>query len=94
MNGLSDAELETALSGLPGWKVEGGQLAKTYKLRSFRDAMALLQRVAFEAEEMNHHPEIYNLYNRVRFALCTHDAGEQVTEKDVALASRIEQLTG
>jgi len=92
MNGLTDVELQAALSALPGWSVEADQLVKTFRLASFRDAMTLIQRVAFEAEELNHHPEIQNIYDRVRFALCTHDAGDIVTDRDLALASRIERL--
>ena len=94
MIGLTEAELTTALSGLPGWAVENNQLVKTYRLPSFRDAIVLIQRVAFEADELNHHPEITNLYNRVSFALCTHDAGDIVTDKDLTLASKIEALAG
>ncbi len=93
MSLLSESELTTALSALPGWQVEDNQLTKTFKFASFRDAMALIQRVAFEVEELNHHPEVRNLYNRVRFALCTHDAGDMVTEKDFTLATKIEKLS-
>ena len=92
MNRLTEAEREAALSGLPGWTIENDQLVKTFKLATFRDAVVLIQRVAFEAEELNHHPEIHNLYNRVRFALCTHNAGDLVTDKDLTLASKIEAL--
>ncbi|MFP4283135.1 MAG: 4a-hydroxytetrahydrobiopterin dehydratase [Opitutales bacterium] len=92
MNGMTEAEQATALSALPGWAIEEQQLCKTYKMASFRDAIVLLQRVAFEVEDLNHHPEIWNLYNRVRFALSTHDAGDVVTESDFALANKIETL--
>ena len=54
--------------------------------------MSFLMRLAFDIEDMNHHPEIENLYNRVRFSLCTDDAGSVVTEKDIKLAERIEDL--
>jgi len=92
MNALSKTELETALSGLEGWKVEGDKLRKLFEFGSFRESVSFLVRLAFEVEEMNHHPEIENVYNRVRFSLCTHDAGDQVTEKDVKLAKQIEDL--
>jgi len=92
MKQLTETELETALSGLDGWKVENDKLHKLFKFDSFRDATAFLVRLAFEVEEMNHHPEIENIYNRTRFSLCTHDAGSKVTGKDVKLAKQIEDL--
>ena len=49
----------------------------------------MIVRVGFEAEEPNHHPEIVNVYNRVSFSLSTHDAGDAITERDIALAGRI-----
>lgn len=92
MNPLSQAELETALSELQGWNVDNDQLVKLFEFDSFRDAMGFLMRLAFDVEDMNHHPEIENIYNRVRFSLCTHDAGSKITEKDIKLAERIEDL--
>lgn len=92
MNSLSQAELETALSDLQGWQVDNDQLVKLFEFDSFRDAISFLTRLAFDVEDMNHHPEIENVYNRVRFCLCTHDAGSKITEKDIKLAERIEDL--
>jgi 4a-hydroxytetrahydrobiopterin dehydratase len=94
MNALTKTELDAALSDLDGWTVEDDRLKKLFEFDSFRDAMSFLMRLAFEIEDMNHHPEIENVYNRVRFTLCTHDAGNKVTEKDVKLAQRIEALRG
>lgn len=91
-NELSSNELQVALSGLPGWEATGDQLQKTYTFKNFREAMSALVRIGFEAEDMNHHPEIGNVYNRVEFRLSTHDAGGKITEKDVKLATRIEDL--
>ncbi len=89
---LGESEIEVALSDLPGWALQEDQLIKTFACGSFRDALSFVIRIGFEIEEMNHHPEIKNLYNRVRIALCTHDAGSVVTEKDVKLAKKIEAL--
>src|SRR5580658_8435886 len=86
---LTAREIDAALAALPDWKREGGTVRAAYKLASFRDAVAFMTRVAFEAEELNHHPEIANVYNRVSFVLTTHDAGNAVTENDIALAKRI-----
>lgn len=94
MNTLTKSELETALSGLDGWAIKDGKLQKLFEFESFKDAMSFLMRLAFEVEDMNHHPEIENLYNRVRFKLCTHDTGNEVTEKDLKLAKCIETLRG
>ena len=92
MNPLSQTELDAALSELQGWHVDNDQLVKLFEFNSFRDAMSFLMRLAFDVEDMNHHPEIENVYNRVRFSLCTHDAGSKITEKDIKLAERIEDL--
>jgi 4a-hydroxytetrahydrobiopterin dehydratase len=86
---LAADEIDAALTALPDWKREGGAIAATYTVASFRDAVAFIVRVGFEAEAMNHHPEIVNIYNRVSFSLSTHDAGDAITERDIALAGRI-----
>jgi len=85
---LAAEEIDAALTALPDWKRSGGAIAATYAFASFRDALALVVRVGFEAEAMGHHPEIVNVYNRVSFSLSTHDAGA-ITERDIALAGRI-----
>lgn len=92
MTELSKSELAMALKGLDGWSVENDQLKKMFKFPSYRDATSFLMRLAFEVEEMNHHPHIENIYNRVEFLLSTHDAGGKVTEKDIKLAECIERL--
>jgi len=93
MHALTDIEIEMALSDLEGWEIDNDKLTKLFTFESFRDAMTFLLRLAFEVEEMNHHPEIENVYNKVRFSLTTHDAGNKVTEKDVKLARMIEKLS-
>ncbi len=89
---LSAAEVESACSGLPGWSFAGGALEKTYRFSNFREALSFMVRVGFEAEALDHHPEWTNVYNRVAIRLSTHDAGNTVTAKDVALAHRIEAV--
>jgi 4a-hydroxytetrahydrobiopterin dehydratase len=86
---LAAEEIDAALTTLPDWKRERGAVVATYAFASFRDAVAFILRVGFEAEEMNHHPEIVNVYNRVSFSLSTHDAGGAITERDIGLAARI-----
>jgi 4a-hydroxytetrahydrobiopterin dehydratase len=89
---LTPPEIAAALVDLPGWTPEHNALAKTFKFAGFRDALAFMVRVGFEAEEMNHHPDWTNVYNRVNLRLTTHDAGGRVTAKDVELARRIERV--
>lgn len=90
---LSSAEIAAALTQLTGWTLERGALTKGFSFGSFREAFAFMTRVAFEAEAMNHHPEWTNVYNRVVIRLNTHDAGGQVTAKDVALAEKIQAVS-
>ena len=89
---LAKAKIVVALAGLPGWNHAENALVKTFTLAGFKEALAFMVRVGFEAEAMNHHPEWTNVYNRVAIRLCTHDAGGRVTVKDVELARRIEAV--
>ena len=90
---LTFAEIETALAGLPDWRFERDALEKAFKFGSFREALSFIVRVGFEAEELNHHPDWTNGYDRVVIRLTTHDAGATVTAKDVELASRIQRVS-
>ena len=90
---LTTAEIDAALAGLPGWSLAGDALAKDFKFGNFREAMAFMVRVGFEAEAMDHHPDWTNVYNRVAIRLNTHDAGGKVTAKDVELAKKIQALS-
>lgn len=83
-------QIRDALRDLPGWSHENDRLNKTFKFGSFREAMSFLVRIAFEAEARNHHPELTNVYNTVKIALNTHEAGGKVTQKDADLAKAIE----
>jgi 4a-hydroxytetrahydrobiopterin dehydratase len=89
---LQKDEIEKAISSLNGWNHDEDKLKKEFSFDNFRDAMAFITRIAFEAEEQVHHPEIFNVYNTVKIALSTHDAGGKVTEKDLNLAKSIESL--
>ena len=88
---LSTPEIEEQLLQLPQWQYENHQLVKTWRFSDFRVAMSFLMQVAFEAEALNHHPEIWNVYNQVKLSLTTHDVGNKVTELDVLLAKAIER---
>jgi 4a-hydroxytetrahydrobiopterin dehydratase len=75
------------------WKEQDNHLKATFTFKDFTEAFAFMTEVAFAAEKMNHHPEWKNVWNRVEFSLNTHDAGDTVTEKDRALAARIEVIS-
>jgi 4a-hydroxytetrahydrobiopterin dehydratase len=89
---LTEAQRKTALSGLKGWKPVDGRdaIAKSFKFADFNAAFGFMSRVALMAEKSDHHPEWFNVYNKVDITHSTHDAGG-VTEKDIALAKFIEQ---
>lgn len=87
---LSREEIDRAIEELPGWSFEDDTITKTFEFGDFRAAVSFIVRIAFYAEEMNHHPNLENVYNRVSIALSTHDAGNKVTEMDLELARRIE----
>ncbi len=88
---LSESEIRTHLTALPGWELTAEGIRKTFKRRDFKDAMRLVNAVAATAEEANHHPDILIFgWNNVSFTLMTHSE-HAVTEKDVAMAARIEQ---
>ena len=90
---LNESEIKEALEQLSGWKWQNDRLKKTFYFTNFRDAMSFILRVSYEAEERNHHPEIFNCYNRVEIGLNTHDAGGKVTAKDTELARAIEEIS-
>lgn len=89
---LSKEQIEQALKDLEDWNFEDNQLVTSFEFQDFRSAVSFIVRVAFEAEEMNHHPEIFNVYNTVDIGLSTHDAGGKVTATDVELAKKIDAL--
>lgn len=89
---LANDRIATELARLPGWKHEGDALTKRFEYGGFPEAISFITRIAFEAERLDHHPEIRNVYATVDIALTTHDAGNRVSEKDVQLAQRIQAI--
>lgn len=89
---LSDEEIRAELTRLPGWDQGEGEIGKEFTLGGFRDAVAFVVRLSFEAEARNHHPDLDVRYNRVRVTLSTHSEGG-VTAKDLDLAAAIEALS-
>ncbi|TRW14395.1 4a-hydroxytetrahydrobiopterin dehydratase [Glacieibacterium frigidum] len=86
---LTDAEIDAALAGLPGWTRAGDGIERNYRFEDFTRAFAWMTRGALLAEKADHHPEWSNVYNRVEVRLTTHDAGG-ITAKDIALATAMD----
>ncbi|MEP5613770.1 MAG: 4a-hydroxytetrahydrobiopterin dehydratase [Cyclobacteriaceae bacterium] len=74
------------------WTEENDKLTRTFEFKNFVEAFSFMTRVAIIAEKMDHHPNWSNVYNTVKIDLCTHDAGNVVTETDRQLAASIDQL--
>jgi len=90
---LPAAEVAQRLAALPGWSVKDGKLHRELTFADFAQAFAFMTDVAREAEALDHHPEWFNVYNRVTVDLTTHDAGG-ITALDFELARRAEDLAG
>jgi 4a-hydroxytetrahydrobiopterin dehydratase len=90
---LADADLDAALAGLRGWSRVSGRsaIAKTFKFADFSAAFGFMARAALKAEQLDHHPEWFNVWNRVDVTLSTHDAGG-VTQLDISLAAAMNRL--
>ena len=87
-----DARKE-ALASLTLWSEVKGRdaIARSLKFKNFNEAWGFMSRIAMQAELMDHHPEWFNVYNKVDVALTTHDAGG-ITELDFILATKMESL--
>ena len=77
---------------MSNWSKQNEKLYKKFEFANFIDAFAFMTKVAFLAEKADHHPEWKNIWNKVEIWLCTHDAGNTVTEKDTNLAAAIDKL--
>jgi 4a-hydroxytetrahydrobiopterin dehydratase len=88
---LTPEQIQTKLNSMRGWGYIDGQLQRTYTFQDFRTAMELVNKVAVVAEQQNHHPDISIRYNKVTFAVSTHDE-DGVTDKDFALIKEIDNL--
>lgn len=92
---LTDAELEDALTHLHGWHWDParGIISKQWKFADFNAAWGFMTRVALIAEKQDHHPEWFNVYNRVEIVLTTHDVGG-LSGRDIRFAQAVEALGG
>ena len=89
---LTNAEINAQLEEISGWTVENEKLHKEFQFDSFVEAFGFMASVALIAESMNHHPEWFNVYNRVTVDLATHDA-RGISALDFELAKKIDALS-
>lgn len=90
---LAVTEIQVRLMDLPGWSAENGKLHREFRFADFVEAFRFMTAVAIESEKMNHHPEWFNVWNRVVVDLATHDEGG-ITDKDFALAGIMNRWAG
>ena len=90
---LKPEDRAAGLNSLPDWHLCEGReaISKSFKFRDFREAFGFMTQVALVAEKMNHHPEWFNVYNRLSVDLMTHDAGG-ITQNDIMLAKILNSL--
>jgi 4a-hydroxytetrahydrobiopterin dehydratase len=88
---LSEQEIQREVNKLQGWTIVNCKLNRSFEFNSFVDAFSFMTKVAMEAEKMNHHPEWFNVYNRLKIELVTHDIGG-ISNYDIKLATIISKL--
>jgi 4a-hydroxytetrahydrobiopterin dehydratase len=90
---LTDAEVKEQLSHVKGWSLQAGKLHREFQCKDFVAAFGNMTRVALVAESMNHHPEWFNVWNKVVIDLNTHDVSG-ISDKDFKLAAKIDEIFG
>ena len=88
---LSQQEIELEVGKIHGWKVVDGKLKRTFEFENFVQAFGFMTQVAIEAEKINHHPEWFNVYNKLEINLVTHDVNG-ISNYDVKFAGTINHL--
>lgn len=91
MEALSENTIKERLDKMEGWEYADNAIHTSIQFNDFKDAFAVMTRIAFEAESLNHHPDWTNVYNKLHISLSTHDAGG-ITENDFQLAAIIDAL--
>lgn len=91
MKALSHSQIESERHRISDWKLNGKFIERNLEFKDFKEAFAFMTNVAGLAEQMNHHPDWSNVYNKVNIRLTTHDA-EGITSKDFELAEKIDLL--
>jgi 4a-hydroxytetrahydrobiopterin dehydratase len=88
---LTNEQIQQKLTETNHWDLRDGKIFRLFNFNDFKEAMKFVNKVADEAEEMDHHPDIFISYNKVEFSLMTHSQ-DGLTEKDFTLANKINQL--
>ena len=91
MKTYSEETIQRELKGLKGWGFTANGIEKKFVFSNFTQALGFIVQVGVMAEKRNHHPELFNVYNKVSITLTTHDA-KGVTDKDLDLAKAIEEI--
>ena len=89
---LSDDQIKKELANLSGWSIANGKLHKDFVFKDFIEAFGFMSTAALHIEKMNHHPEWFNVYNKIKVDLTTHDVGG-ITQNDINLARILNSLT-
>lgn len=90
-NKLSESEITAGLGKIPGWTIKDGKLYHEFLFPRFVEAFGFMASVATVCEKQDHHPEWFNVYNKVQISLTTHEAGG-ISERDFALARSIDEI--
>jgi 4a-hydroxytetrahydrobiopterin dehydratase len=88
---LKAGDVEARLSDCPGWSLDDGKLHREFSFVDFNEAFGFMTRAALVAEAMNHHPEWFNVYNRVRVHLTSHDV-DGISGRDFELAHAMNRI--
>ncbi len=89
---LTKGEIRRELQRTKGWKMVRGKIQRNFEFADFNEAFGFMTRVALEVEKLNHHPEWFNVYNKVRIDLVTHDVGG-LSNYDFRLAKIINRIS-
>jgi len=85
-------EIESYLTNLPGWIFNENAIEKEWIFKDFKEALKFINTIGGIAEEFNHHPELYNVYSKIKLRFNTHDEGG-ITLKDINIAKKINSIS-
>ena len=88
---LNINEINKHLTKLPGWSLKENAIEKEWVFEDFKEALHFINKICLISEDHNHHPELYNVYSKVRLRFNTHDEGG-ITKKDINIATEINSI--
>jgi 4a-hydroxytetrahydrobiopterin dehydratase len=91
MTTMNESSINKQLQLLNNWSYVDNAIEKNYSFKNFAEALLFINKVGAIAEKLNHHPELFNAYNKVKLRLTTHDA-HGITQKDFDLAAAVDAL--